>query len=153
LDYSRQFGVTELDKHNLHGHPIQLYSGRAKLVHNKIMLVGEIAGCVDPLTAEGIRPAIKSGFLAAKSIAYSFAASKPKALANYDLAFHEQIGKDFYYARIMAYFLNRNLARILPMISSNQAVEGFMSVFSGKSSYREKINFRRICKMLWRTIF
>lgn len=155
FDYSQQFGVKELDKTNLHGHPIQLYKGRHQLVHGNIVLIGEIAGCVDPLTAEGIRPAVKSGYLAARVIADSFNQGKFKLnqLRHYDHEFHNQIGKDFQYARIMAYFLNRNLAKILPMISSHQAVAGFMGVFSGKSTYREKINFRRIVKMLWRTMF
>lgn len=152
-NYSQQFDVNEFDKKNFHGHPILLYSGRQRLVHGNVMMIGEIAGCVDPLTAEGIRPAIKSGFLAAKVIAYSFAQQKLNALNNYDLAFHREIGQDFYSARIMSYFLNKNLKRILPMLSNESAVNGFMSVFSGKSSYRQKIGFRRICKMIWKLIF
>ncbi len=152
-DYSKQFSVSELDKTHLHGHPILLYSGRQKLVHDNIILISEIAGCVDPLTAEGIRPAITSGFLAAKVMAYVLNNNKSSALSNYDLAFHNEIGKEFYYARIMSYFLNKNLKRILPMISSKSAVNGFMSVFSGKSTYRQKINFRRIIKMTFKTLF
>ncbi len=153
LNYTKQFSVNELDKKNLHGHPILLYSGRQKLVHNRVMLIGEIAGCVDPLTAEGIRPAIKSGFLAAKVINYALTKNDFKSLVNYDLAFHKEIGSDFYYARIMAYFLNKNLKRILPMLTSVSAVNGFMSVFSGKSTYHEKINWRRIGKLIWKSIF
>lgn len=152
-NYSKQFDVAELEKKNLHGHPILLYSGRQQLVHGNILMIGEIAGCVDPLTAEGIRPAIKSGYLAAKVIAYSVRENKIKALQNYDLAFHKEIGSDFYYARIMAYFLNRNLKKILPMISTNSAVKGFMSVFSGKSTYRQKISFKKICGLVWRSIW
>lgn len=153
LNYTKQFSVNELDKKNLHGHPILLYSGRQKLVHNRVMLIGEIAGCVDPLTAEGIRPAIKSGLLAAKVINYALTKNDFKSLVNYDLAFHKEIGRDFYYARIMSYFLNKNLKRILPMLTSVSAVNGFMSVFSGKSTYHEKINWRRIGKLIWKSIF
>ncbi|MBX9598777.1 MAG: geranylgeranyl reductase family protein [Burkholderiales bacterium] len=153
LNYTKQFSVNELDKKNLHGHPILLYSGRQKLVHNRVMLIGEIAGCVDPLTAEGIRPAIKSGFLAAKVINYALAKNDFKSLVNYDLAFHKEIGSDFYYARIMSYFLNKNLKRVLPMLTSARAVNAFMSVFSGKSTYHEKINWRRIGKLIWKSIF
>lgn len=152
--YSTQFDVDKLDKEFLHGHPILLYSGRQKLVHGNIVMIGEIAGCVDPLTAEGIRPAIKSGYLAAKVIAYCVRENRvKKALGNYDAAFDKEIGRDFYYARIMAYFLNNNLAKILPMIAKHNAVKGFMSVFSGDASYRDKINFRRIIRLIWRSIF
>jgi len=152
-NYSKQFAVNEFEKKNLHGHPILLYSGRQKLVHGNVIMVGEIAGCVDPLTAEGIRPAIKSGFLAAKVIAYSLKQKNLKSLVNYDVAFHQEIGRDFYSARIMSYFLNKNLKRILPMLSSESAINGFMSVFSGASSYRQKIGFKRICKLIWKSIF
>ena len=59
------------------------------------MLIGEIAGCVDPLTAEGIRPAIKSGFLAAKVVSYALNKNDFRSLVNYDLAFHKEIGVIF----------------------------------------------------------
>lgn len=150
--YTKQFEVIEFDKSHMHGHPILLFSGRQKLVHDNVILIGEIAGCVDPLTAEGIRPAIKSGYLAAKVLAYVLNESNPKGLVNYDLAFHNEIGKDFYYARIMSYFLNKNLKRILPMIAKPSAINGFMSVFSGQSTYKEKVGFSRICKMFWRVL-
>lgn len=150
--YSQQFAVEHLNKAHLHGHPIQLYSGRQQLVHQHIVLIGEIAGCVDPLTAEGIRPAIKSGYLAAKAIAQALGAKQLKLLISYDKTFHAEIGRDFAYARIMAYFLNRNMAKVLPLISTKTAVEGFMTVFSGNSSYRQKINWRRIIKLAWRTL-
>lgn len=153
LNYSKQFSVDDFDKKNLHGHPIMLYSGRQKLVHDNIMIIGEMAGCVDPLTAEGIRPAMKSGYLAAKVIAYSLKHNKSKILRHYDTAFHLEIGKEFYYARIMSYFLNKNLKRILPIIATENAVNGFMSVFSGQSTYCEKINIKRIAQLVWRTIF
>lgn len=150
--YTEKFNVTELNKLHLHGHPILLYSGRQKLIHDRIMLIGEIAGCVDPLTAEGIRPAIKNGYLAAKVIADALTKNDLKLLVRYNRIFHKEIGKDFYYARIMAYFLNLNMAKFLPMISTKSAIEGFMSVFSGHSSYQQKINLRRICKLVWKSL-
>ena len=151
--YSEKFGVKHLAKHHLHGHPILLYSGRKKLVHQQVLLIGEVAGCVDPLTAEGIRPAIKSGYLAAEAIVAALKVQNYSLLNHYDREFHAQIGKDFQLARLMAYFLNRHLTKLLPMISSTAAIDGFMSVFSGKSSYRQKINLRRIFKMLLKVIY
>ncbi|MEN9947091.1 MAG: hypothetical protein RLZZ293_1477 [Pseudomonadota bacterium] len=150
-NYSSQFGVKKLTKTNLHGHPIMLYSGKQRLVHNRVILVGEIAGCVDPLTAEGIRPAIKSGYLAAKIISHSLTQQDLNHLRHYDKIFQQEIGKDFQYARLMAYFLNRNLTKILPLISSPQAINAFMSVFSGKEYYRDKITWKKIGKFILRT--
>ncbi len=57
-----------LDQGIWHGHPIPIYSGPGKLATRRILLVGDAAGLVDPLTGEGIRLAIKSGFLAADAV-------------------------------------------------------------------------------------
>ncbi len=152
-NYVNQFEVGGFDKKNLHGHPIQLYSGRQKLVHARIVLIGEIAGCVDPLTAEGIRPAIKSGYLAAEVIAEAVAKNNINILAKYDKKFHNEIGKDFQYARIMSFFLNRYLTKILPMLTNRRSVAGMLDVFSGKSSYREKVHFKRILKMIVKVLW
>lgn len=145
--YVQQFAVEHLNQQYLHGHPIQIYSGRHQLVHRRIILIGEIAGCVDPLTAEGIRPAIKSGYLAAAVIADAITTQNIKILKKYDGLFHQQIGKDFQYARIMSYFLNNHLKKILPFISSNTALNSFMQVFSGKAMYRDYITLRKMMKM------
>lgn len=147
-NYVKQFNVDVFDKTHLHGHPIMIYTGKRKLVHDNIVLIGEIAGCVDPLTAEGIRPAIKSGYLAANAIVKSLSSGK-KYLKLYDKQFHRHIGKDLGYAKTMSYFLNNHLSKIVPFIATQNAVNGFMSVFSGTSTYQEKITLRRVAKMVF----
>jgi geranylgeranyl reductase family protein len=57
-----------LDGVRLHGHPIPVYLGAQPVVTKRILLVGDAAGLADPLTGEGIRPAIKSGRMAAEAI-------------------------------------------------------------------------------------
>lgn len=57
-----------LDGAPVHGHPIPLYSGREPIVTRRCLLAGDAAGLVDPLSGEGIRLAIKSGYLAANAI-------------------------------------------------------------------------------------
>ena len=52
----------------LHGHPIPVYDPDASLATRRILLVGDAAGLADPFSGEGIRPAIKSGELAARAI-------------------------------------------------------------------------------------
>ena len=151
--YAKQFKVDKLIKEHLHGHPIELYSGKQKLVYDRIILIGEIAGCVDPLTAEGIRPAIKSGYLAAKSIVLALKNNDLGQVKSYSNIFHEEIGKDMQRARLMSYFLNQHMQKVLPMLSNEAAVRGFMQVFSGQSSYTEKINLRRVLKLITRSLW
>lgn len=147
-DFVQQFSVHKLAQQHVHGHPIQLYSGRQKLVHGPVLLAGEIAGCVDPLTAEGIRPAIKSGYLAAKVLAETIAHNQPHRLKKYDKLFHREIGKDFQYARVMSYLVYNHRDLILPFINSKRALEKFMQVFGGKSTYGEQISKKRIFKII-----
>jgi flavin-dependent dehydrogenase len=52
----------------LHGHPIPIYTRREPIATARVLLVGDAAGLVDPFSGEGIRPAIKSGRLAAEAI-------------------------------------------------------------------------------------
>jgi geranylgeranyl reductase family protein len=52
-----------------HGHIIPLYTRPRPVATNRILLVGDAAGLVDPLTGEGIRFALKSGRLASQALA------------------------------------------------------------------------------------
>lgn len=146
--FLKQYSITTLEKKNLHGHPIQVYNGRQKLVHGSLLLVGEIAGCVDPLTAEGIRPAIKSGYLAAQVLAEVLSSNKRQNLKRYDALFHREIGKDFQYARIVAYFMNHYRQITTQLLSSATAVDRFMSVFMGQSTYRAHLSLGRIIRLI-----
>ncbi|MDX2346255.1 MAG: geranylgeranyl reductase family protein [Legionella sp.] len=147
-NYVKQFDVDTLDRKHQHGHPIALYSGRSKLVHDRIILIGEVAGCVDPLTAEGIRPAIKSGYLAAEVLNQAFKKNHLKSIKKYNKIFHQNIGKDFQYARLLAYFLQKKRDIILPLLNSKHAIDAFMRVFSGDAKYSDYISKKRIFKLI-----
>lgn len=149
--YLADHGVHEIKRSQQHGHPVQLYSGKHNLVHGRIMLIGEIAGCVDPLTAEGIRPAIKSGFYAAKTIALALQKNKLSLLKKYNRDFHHHIGKDFRYARFAAYFLFRYFEKLLPQFSTPRAANAFVSVFNGEKQYSDYIGIKKILKIVKQT--
>ncbi len=57
-----------LDGVNVHGHSIPVYNPKSVLQADRILLVGDSAGLADPFSGEGIRPAIKSGKIAAEVI-------------------------------------------------------------------------------------
>jgi geranylgeranyl reductase family protein len=52
----------------IHGHVLPFYKPGNPISTKRTLLVGDAAGLVDPFSGEGIRPAIKSGRLAAESI-------------------------------------------------------------------------------------
>jgi geranylgeranyl reductase family protein len=62
------FGV-RIQKIEKHGYLIPLAPRRESLARGRVLLVGDAAGLVDPVTAEGISHAIRSGQLAATALA------------------------------------------------------------------------------------
>ncbi len=50
------------------GHPIPVYRGRRPIATKRVLLTGDAAALVDPISGEGIRYALHSGKIAAESI-------------------------------------------------------------------------------------
>ena len=67
-DYLEQIGITRIERIEKHGYLIPLAPRRGALARGRILLAGDAAGLVDPVTAEGISHAIRSGQLAAKAL-------------------------------------------------------------------------------------
>lgn len=63
----QRYGIS-LEGVAMYGHPIPVYDPEAVLSTGRILLAGDAAGLADPFSGEGIRPAIKSGQIAAESI-------------------------------------------------------------------------------------
>lgn len=81
----QDYGIS-LDGVTLHGHLIPVYDPEAELSTNRILLTGDAAGLADPFSGEGIRPAIKSGSIAALSIL-------DDSVIDYTEAIRRQIGR------------------------------------------------------------
>jgi geranylgeranyl reductase family protein len=74
-------------KFKVHGHALPEAVVGARLQKSNILLVGDAAGLVNPLTGEGIRYAIQSGRIAASAI-------KADKVESYSRRVYEQIGGD-----------------------------------------------------------
>ncbi|MFP5252262.1 MAG: NAD(P)/FAD-dependent oxidoreductase [Actinomycetes bacterium] len=61
------FGHLTADPGTLAGHRLPLSSGRPLLGTGRVLLAGDAAGLVDPLTGEGIHTALRSGMLAGRA--------------------------------------------------------------------------------------
>jgi len=62
------FTESEIVSETLLGFPIPIYSGEASIASQRVCLVGDAASLVNPVSGEGIRFAMWSGYLAAQSI-------------------------------------------------------------------------------------
>ncbi|HJV23515.1 MAG TPA: geranylgeranyl reductase family protein [Holophagaceae bacterium] len=96
--YLRGFGLDLAGCHRM-AHPILLWDGDRPLHTDHALIIGEAAGVVDPLTAEGIRPAIWSGLKAAETL---LATPQGGSLAGYTQAMAETLGSEMAWARRLA---------------------------------------------------
>jgi flavin-dependent dehydrogenase len=67
-EYLRQLGLDRVGRVERHGHLIPLAPRRGPLARGRVLLAGDAAGLVDPITAEGITHALLSGRLAAAAL-------------------------------------------------------------------------------------
>lgn len=86
-------------KFKVYGHALPEAVIGAQLQKGKILLVGDAAGLVNPLTGEGIRYAVRSGQIAAAAII----ANK---IDNYSRLIYEQIGADLRFSYFIRFLFN-----------------------------------------------
>lgn len=98
--YAPAFGINA-QQGTFHTHPLKLWDGNHQLHAQQALLVGEAAAIVDPLTAEGIRPAMYSGMEAAKAL-NSALSGETGALERYTQTIHENWGSDMQWAQRIA---------------------------------------------------
>lgn len=98
--YAKTLGIN-LDQGTLYSHGLKLWNGNRPLHTQQALLVGEAAALVDPMTAEGIRPAIFSGMQAANAINRALNGDK-QALADYSQTIHSQWGNDIQWSQRIA---------------------------------------------------
>lgn len=110
---------------------------RAQPARAPVLLVGDAAGLVDPLTAEGISLALHSGRLAGASIAE--ARGEPaRAAREYRAALRREILPELRRARCLAHLLYEHprLARSVLARGTQSACEALADVVCGTRSYR-----------------
>ncbi len=132
--YLRSFGL-RLDQCHRVAHPILLWDGDRPLHTEGGLVIGEAAGVVDPLTAEGIRPAIWSGLKAAEAL---HAALGGAELAGYSRTMAATWGEDMRWSRRLAraFYAAPDLAwRLAVKHTSGPRI--MAQVLMGETTYRE----------------
>ncbi len=134
--YAHSFGV-DFKKIKHYAHPLCLWDGNMALHTQNAVLTGEAACIVDPFTAEGIRPALFTGMLAAQAIAQSLNGDSD-ALKKYtkkvqdewgaDMAWAQRLGGLFYRVPKFAYNVG---------IKRPAATRRMGKLLSGEERYRD----------------
>jgi len=99
-DFAKQFGLNSANG-SYREYSLNLWSESQPLHTNNALIAGEAAGILDPLTAEGIRPAIFTGMKAAEAIEQALGGST-SALINYSKTINEEWGNDMGLAQKLA---------------------------------------------------
>lgn len=132
LDVARQLGVP-LEAVRPRGHGLPLYRHSAPLQKGHILLVGDAAGLMDPLSGEGIRHALHSGRLAAEAILRG-------RLQQYTGQVRQAIGRHLLGALALAHLFYGS-QRVCFMLGARNpvVVGGLLRMFSGELTYGELI--------------
>ncbi len=134
--YAQTFGI-DTRTVTQYGHPLCLWDGPQPLHTEGAVLVGEAACVVDPFTAEGIRPALLTGMLAARAIDRALAGDG-EALVRYSEEVQQQWGEDMEWAkRIAAVFYRVPGFAYKVGVKRPAATQRMGQILSGELRYRD----------------
>lgn len=99
-EYAKTFAI-DLNTVKQYGHPICLWDEEQPLHTQNAILAGDAACVVDPFTAEGIRPSIFTGILAAEAISQALSGDT-EALKAYSQKVQQEWGGEMRWAKRIA---------------------------------------------------
>ena len=137
--YASDFGVSAASG-QFSTAPLKLWDGNHALHSDRALLAGEAAAIVDPLTAEGIRPAMYSGMCAAQAIDRALGGDS-NALAEYTTTIHQTWGADMQWAqRISNVFFRLPKIGYRVGIKRPTATKRLGQILAGEVSYADIAN-------------
>jgi len=120
----------EVQGHSSRAHPLPLYSPRVMRQKGRILLVGDAAGLVDPLTGEGIRYAMLSGKLAAEALSRREPAVYPQWVRH-------NIGKDLWWAsRLARLFYSRQWESFEWLVRNRYVFQEMLRIVNCSMGYK-----------------
>jgi len=139
-DYLRGIGISRIQKIERHGYLIPLAPRRGPLARGRVLLAGDAAGLVDPVTAEGISHALLSGQLAAAALTEG-RLDPPTVAANYQSLLARHILGELRAARFLARFLYHHpkIRHGAFRLRGQQLCDFAAKVVMGEASYREAL--------------
>lgn len=139
-DYLRRIGLNGIRRIDRYGFIIASRPRKGAVARGRILLAGDAAGLVDPLTCEGITNAARSGQLAARALLES--EFDPAATARaYSGKIRREILPELRVARLLSHVLDR-MPRVRRWLFSRYGqafCEVLTDVFTGERSYRELV--------------
>jgi len=136
LEFAQHHGW-QADRQAVRERSITLWNGDRVLHTSHALVIGDAAGLADPVTAEGIRPAIDSGLKAATAIAAALAGN-PGAIATYTDTIQATWGADMVWAARLAKVLYRFPGIVYKVAVKNPKASQLMAkVLCGEMRYSD----------------
>jgi len=138
--YLRLLDIDPLQSED-HGFVIPVAPRASPLTKGRVLLTGDSAGLVDPVTCEGISNAILSGRLAAGAIAEG-GPSPGGVSRTYQRSLEDSILRELRFGRILAGFLYRSprLSRFAFRRLGQSLSEAMADIISGDRTYQELLS-------------
>ena len=139
--YLRLLGITSALRMERHGSLIPVTARSAPFAVGRILLVGDAAGFVDPVTCEGITLAIQSGQIAARSLIGGNLQAQEVGGA-YDAEIAAKILPELTAARRLATILYDcpTLCTVLVRLYGQRLCEAVTDIMTGDRTYRQIIS-------------
>jgi flavin-dependent dehydrogenase len=143
------YGIGDLTMKNLRGHHLPTRTDGAPILRDNVLLVGDAAGLVDPLSGEGIYAAFVSGRLAGEAV-LPFLEGKANTLAAYEAGVERELMGDIRAAELLrdAYHYTPRPC-YFAMRHSTLFRRSLCQLITGEKSYEDFIrSLRPVLKLL-----
>lgn len=150
--YLKSLGINDIQKKELHGAVIPMAPRQDGFARDRVILVGDSAGFADPVTAEGIYFAIKSGQLAARALISSDLNAR-RAVTLYEKVIRETILSELSAARVLSKVLysSSKLRTWALRCYGERLASAVTDVIIGERTYHETLsnpkNYLRLFKL------
>ncbi len=127
-----------------HAHLIPSGGYEREVCSDRLILVGDAAGFVDPFYGEGIKYAFISAKLAAERVVESYENDNytKSALDTYKRSCYNSFGKNFEYALRLTRLMNKHPNIFFRLLSSNKSVlDEWLAIVAGKMDYKAYIRW------------
>lgn len=116
---------------------IPCYDGKRRLSRGRVVLAGDAAGLVDPLSGEGIAYAVSSGFMAGRGIIETLAGRAGSTFSGYGLWVQENVYPEFRWASILARVIFRVPRGFTVLMKKRpELLVYYLELLGGRRTYR-----------------
>lgn len=114
-------------------HPLSIFTHLESLQQDRVLLVGDAAGLVDPYTGEGIRHAMLSGKIASECILQG-------SIKHYTRRIHDEIARDLLWAgRLARFFYSKQAFSFHYLVRNRFIFQEMLKTITNQTSYKKSI--------------